>query len=62
MVVLVAEAGGMKMIVQLAVGQRSGFQTSIHTRLVECKRVGRYEHSDVGKNRSVVLGMAIAIR
>ena len=62
MVVMVVEVGAMHPVIKLASGHRGSGQASIHTSLVECQRVLRYEHTDVRQDRCIVFGMAIAIR
>ena len=62
MVVMVVEIRAVHVVVKLAARHWGSGQTSIHTSLVEGKRILGHEHTDVRKDRCIVFRMAIAIR
>ena len=61
MVVMIAEIVLRHVVGKLASGQRLLLHASIHACAVERKRIRRSEHTNVRKNRCIVLRMAIAI-
>ena len=61
MVVVVAEALGVDVVVELAAGQGRSGQTSVGAGLIESQSVDRCEHTDVGQDRGIVLGVAVAV-
>ena len=61
MVVMVVEIRAVHVVVKLAARHWGSGQTSIHTSLVEGKRILGHEHTDVRKDRRIVFRMAIAI-
>lgn len=61
MVVMVNKAFGMDIPVELTSGQRLCGQTGIGAGLVKCNRVGRDEHSKIGKYGNIVLSMTVTV-
>ena len=61
-VVMIVEVRAMHVVVKLASWHWSSGKASIHTSLVEGKRVLGDKHTDVRKDRRIVFRMAIAIR
>ena len=60
-VVVIAEVVRVHTVVQVATRHRCGGKTSIYAGLVESQRVLRCEHTDVGKYRGIILGVAVAV-
>ena len=58
MVVMIAEIVLRHIVGKLASGQRLLLHASIHACAVERKRIRRSEHTNVRKNRCIVLRMA----
>ena len=58
---MVAKIVSVHTVIELTSGHRRSGQTSIDTSLIQSQRIGRGEHSDIGKNWSVILGVTVAV-
>ena len=58
---MIVEVGRVHMIIELAAGHGRSRQTSIHTSLIQSQRICRRKHTDIGQDRSIILGVAVAV-
>ena len=62
MVVMVVEVWAVHTFIELTSWHWGSGKASIHTSLVECQRVLRYEHTDVREDRGIIFRVAVAVR
>ena len=62
MVVMMVPVRFREVVSELTVADRRGSETSVNAGLIEGNRIKGGEHSDIRKNRSVILRVAVAVR
>ena len=61
-VAVIVEVRICHVVAELAVADGSRLLAKVYAGLIECHRIKRSKHSDIGKDRRIILAMAVTVR